>query len=270
MVSVSPKVYFIMAECIWLLTQTCCQHHWHCVYIQRTCLCGTWCYFHLVTHQAHFGESLSLLFWDCDSLNTCVIESKAVHIYIYTGFSLVTLIVVITAVSDRQLCITRALHNDCSHIMYSSLRSIMSHQEIIFHLNHQRSMRISWPSSWYLIIRAVWSFLLPRLRSSDRDVPPTAELHSEPWGRLLLCLCGCSWNRPCVSNSMTMKAPAGSRRISLRPIKPIVLHSSWSLQLKAVRFNRTVVLQKQIMLLPQHVHAGRWAYSALLEKQPPK
>lgn len=76
----------------------------------------------------------------------------------------------------------------------------MSHQEIIFHPDHQHCMRMSRLSSWYLIIRAVWSFLLPRLRSSDWDVPPTEKLHSEPWGRLLLRLCGCSWNRPCVRN----------------------------------------------------------------------
>lgn len=66
---------------------------------------------------------------------------------------------------------------------------------------------------WYLITGAVWSFLLPRLCSSNRDVPPTEELHSEPWGWLLLRLCGCSWNRPRVSKGVTMKAPAVSHRI---------------------------------------------------------
>lgn len=61
-----------------------------------------------------------------------------------------------------------------------------------------------------VMIRAVWSFLLPRLRSSDGHVPPAEELHSEPWGRLLLCLCGRSWNWPCVSNGTVMKASTGS------------------------------------------------------------
>lgn len=63
-------------------------------------------------------------------------------------------------------------------------------------------------SSWYLIIRAVWSFPFPRLCSSYWDVPPTEELHSEPRGRLLLRLCGRSRNRPCVSNGMMLKGPS--------------------------------------------------------------
>lgn len=61
-----------------------------------------------------------------------------------------------------------------------------------------------------VMIGAVRSFLLPRLRSSDGDVPPAKELHPEPRGRLLLCLCGRSWNWPRVSNGTGMKAPAGS------------------------------------------------------------
>ncbi len=115
------------------------------------------------------------------------------------------------------------IHNDCNHIVFSLFSSTVSHREIIFHLHQQRCMFR--PSSWCLIIRAVLSFLLPRLRSSDRDVPPTEELHSEPWGWLLLGLCGRSWNRPRVSNGMTMKAPAGSHRILMHPLKPIVLQS---------------------------------------------
>lgn len=83
--------------------------------------------------------------------------------------------------------------------------SVMSHgfnNNNFIYLNHQHCVRMSWHSSWYFIIRAFWYFLLPRLRSSDRDVPPTEKLHSEPWGWLLLRLCGCSWNRSCVSNCM--------------------------------------------------------------------
>lgn len=71
-------------------------------------------------------------------------------------------------------------------------------------------------------------FLLPRLCSCDGDVPPAEKLHSEPRGRLLLCLCGCSWNRPCVSNAAGIKAvflSCSDADSFCRPIK--VCNRSW-------------------------------------------
>lgn len=131
--------------------------------------------------------------------------------------------------SDSQLCPKRDwdLQNDWNYIMYSSVSSIMSH----WYNNNNLYTSITstvWECHlfWYLIIRAVWSFLLPRLRPSDRDVPPTEKLHSEPWRWLLLRLCGCSWNWPCVSNGMMIKGPVESHSIQLCCV---VLHSNCSL-----------------------------------------
>lgn len=104
------------------------------------------------------------------------------------------------------LLIRKTFHNGCNYSIFRNHFPPLSH-----------CARMS-PLS-FLIIRSVWSFVLLRVRSGDGDVPPAEELHSEPRGWLLLCLCGCSWNRPRVSNDIMMNARQGhltrSRRVRL-------------------------------------------------------
>lgn len=161
---------------------------------------------------------IHLQFWECCCLNAiCCIRSIAMHTY-WRGF-------IIEKIQSNQ----HSLFLTCPQWETITDTVITSYIALIFSHDLKPRVTMSQPSSWYLIIRAVWSFLLLRLRPSYRDVPPTEELHSEPRGRLLLRLCGCSWNRPCVSNSVTMKRPAGLRRILLHPIRPIGSHANGSL-----------------------------------------
>lgn len=47
-----------------------------------------------------------------------------------------------------------------------------------------------------------------RLRSSHRNVPPSAKLHPQPWRRLLLGLCGGSRDRTCVGSWYVLPSPS--------------------------------------------------------------
>jgi hypothetical protein len=56
------------------------------------------------------------------------------------------------------------------------------------------------------LLQRLWSgsrshFLSPpRLCSCHWDVPPCPQLHPEPWGWLLVSVCGGPWDWPCVSS----------------------------------------------------------------------
>lgn len=82
------------------------------------------------------------------------------------------------------------------------------------HFNYKTASAIRFSATHSLFSR------LLRLRPGDRHVPPGPELHPEPRGRLLLCVCGGARDWPRVSVVIACKSYAARnlRRVQTRCI----------------------------------------------------